>query len=107
MANGSVGKLREAEARILALQIAASFPSHQATTTQIKEALPEYRELSDADLVRSTTRPNEHKWEQIIGNVVSHKKSATSIFNRGYAIRTNNGIRVTEEGLAYLKAQGL
>ena len=45
-------------------------------------------------------------WQQIIGNVVSHSESRTSIFKRGYAERTRNGIRVTEKGIEMLKALG-
>jgi hypothetical protein len=99
-------KLREPEARILALRIAASLPGHQATTTQIKEAIPSYRDLTQDDLRRSLTRGNEHMWEQIVGNVVSHQQSSTSIFKRGLAERTVDGIRVTPAGLDFLKKRG-
>jgi hypothetical protein len=100
-------KLREPEARLLALQIAAKFPGHEATTTQIKDAVPDYREFSPADLAASPTRNGERVWQQIMGNVISHQKSSTSLFARGLAIRTPNGIRVTEKGLEYLKGKGL
>lgn len=107
MTNGKKGKLREPEARILALQIAATFPNHQATTEQIKAAIPKCRELSEADLKPSSTRLNEHMWEQIVGNIVSHKDSSRSLFNMGYAVRTRDGIRVTEKGITFLKGKGL
>lgn len=107
MGTTKVGKLREPEARLLALQIAASFPGHEATTTQIKENVPDYREFSPADLAPSLTRNGESTWQQIIGNVVSHKDSSTSIFARGLATRTKNGIRVTEKGIDFLKSKGL
>ena len=109
MANGKIGKLREPEARILALEIAASFPNHQASIARIKKEVPNFRELGEADLKPSHTRPNECKWQQIIGNVVSHKGAGTSIFNRGWAVRipSRKSIRVTERGLAHLKGLGL
>jgi hypothetical protein len=108
MANEKVGKLREPEARILALQIAATFPNHQATTEQIKRTLPRYREFSEADLKPSLTRKHENMWQQIVGNATgSHKQTSTSIFARGLATRTRDGIRVTEKGLEFLKAKGL
>jgi hypothetical protein len=100
-------KLREPEARLLALQIAATFPNHEATTTEIKDRVPDYRELSPADLAQSPTRKNERTWQQIMGNVVSHQATRTSIFSRGLAVRTRNGIRVTEKGIEFLKAKGL
>jgi len=105
MANG---KLREPEARILALQIAATFPGHKASTTQIKDAAPKFRDWSDADLKPSNTRSNECMWQQIIGNAVgSHQKSTVSIFAKGYAIKTRDGIQVTDKGLNMLKGKGL
>lgn len=104
----AVGKLREPEARILALQIAATFPGHQATTTQVKEAAPNFRQWSEANLKPSDTRGNECKWQQIIGNAVgSHQKSTVSIFAKGYAVKIQGGIRVTKKGLAMLKGKGL
>jgi hypothetical protein len=101
-------KLREPEARILALRIAATFPRHEAETSQIKDAVPGLRKLGPADLKPSTKRKNECMWQQIVGNVVSHEKTSTSIFNQGYAARLSHvkGIRVTPEGLAYLKKLG-
>lgn len=100
-------RLREPEARILALRIAAACPNHAASTAEIKNQIPDYIELTTMDLEPSQTRRHERKWQQIVGNVVSHQKSSTSIFSRGYAIRTADGIRVTTEGLAFLKSQGL
>ena len=101
------GKLREQEARILVLEIAATFPNHQASTTEIKDAAPRFREFSEDDLKPSETRRNECMWQQIIGNAIgSHEKSSTSIFNRGLAVRTRDGIRVTEKGIEFLKARG-
>ncbi|MHB1220257.1 MAG: hypothetical protein ACYC1L_18890 [Alphaproteobacteria bacterium] len=101
-------KLKEPEARVLALQIAASFPNHQASTADVKKLVPKYREFSEEDLLPSKTRQNETMWQQIIGNATaSHNKSATSLYTRGLAVRTRDGLRVTEKGLAFLKAKGL
>lgn len=107
MSSKTPGKLREPEARLLALRIAAKHPGHEATTTQIKDNVPDYRDLSPADLAPSPTRPREKTWQQIMGNVVSHQNTTTSIFNRGFAERTRNGIRVTVKGIDMLKAKGL
>lgn len=102
-----VDRLREPEARILVLKIAADFPGHEATVSEIKESVPKYRKLTPGDLVRSKTRPNECMWQQIVGNTVSHKKSSNSIFSKGFATRTRNRIRVTAKGLEFLKANKL
>ena len=98
------GKLREPEARDLVLRIAADFPGHRASRSQIKESVPKYRELSYADLQPSQTRLQEHMWEQIVGNVTgSHQDSSVSIFNRGLAERSDDGVQVTAKGIKYLK----
>ena len=99
-------KLREPDARVLALRIAATFPGRTASTAQIKKLVPKYVTLTNADLTPSESRANEEKWQQIVGNVISHKETSTSIFSRGHAERTTDGIRVTDEGVAYLKRQG-
>lgn len=72
----------------------------------IKEKVPKYVAFTALDLKLSGTRPGESKWQQIVGNVVSHQQSSTSIFNAGYAVRTTDGIRVTDAGLAFLKKKG-
>lgn len=103
-----VVKLREPEARVLALQIAATFPGHVASTAAIKKLAPKFRDFSEADLEPSKTRANETMWQQIIGNAIgSHQASNTSLYKRGLAIRTGNGLRVTEKGIEFLKAKGL
>lgn len=100
-------KLREREARILALQIAATFPNHTAATSEIKRRAPEFREFSEADLRQSPTRPNETMWQQILGNAIaSHKNSGPSIYKKGLAERTKDGLRVTPKGLLFLKSLG-
>ena len=102
-----IKKLREPEARDLVLQTAAHFPGHRASTTQIKETAPKYRTMTAEDLKPSLTRANEHKWEQIIGNVTgSHQDNSTSIFKKGLATRTNDGVQVTPKGIKYLTDKG-
>lgn len=47
-------------------------------------------------------------WEQIVGNVTgSHQFRKVSIFARGLAERTEDGVRVTDKGLQYLSDKGL
>lgn len=99
-------RLREPQARILCLRIASQQPNHEASTAFIKDNIEKHIELTEIDLQQSSTRPNERLWQQIVGNVVSHKSASTSIFNRGYAVRTKDGIRVTQAGLKYLAKLG-
>jgi hypothetical protein len=99
-------RLREPEARILALRIAATYPNREALTSEIKDAVPKYITFTAEDLKPSSTRTTECMWQQIVGNVVSHKPRSTSIFTKGYAVRIEDGIKVTDSGMAYLKSLG-
>lgn len=99
-------RLREAEARILALKIAARQPHRRASTEDIKQRVPDYYPLSETDLRYSPSRKNERKWQQIVGNVVSHQRTQTGIFAKGYAERTEDGIQVTKMGVTYLNSIG-
>ena len=100
-------KLREREARDIWLQIAAKSPNLWATTTDVKGLAAKYRSMSPDDLKPSRSRPHETMWEQIMGNVISHQEASTSLFKRGLATRTQDGIQITAEGLEYLKKKGL
>lgn len=100
-------RLKESEARILSLRIAASQPNSEASTAYIKNHITDYIDLTEIDLEPSPKRKNEQRWQQIVGNVVSHSKSSTSIFRQGHAERTHDGIRVTAAGLLYLNKLGL
>jgi hypothetical protein len=99
-------RLREAEARVLALKIAARAPRRRASTEYIKERVPELYPLSPQDRVQSTTRPREQRWQQIVGNVVSHRETPAGPFKMGYAERTVDGLSVTKAGLTYLNNMG-
>lgn len=99
-------RLREAEARVLALKIAATLPGRAGSTEQIKELVPRFTELSPADLRPSVTRKNEQRWQQIVGNVISHRESKNGPFVKGYARRTADGLEVTRVGMDYLKSIG-
>lgn len=98
-------RLHEAEARVLALKIAARHKGHIASTSEVKREAERYFEPSAMDSRRSLTR-NEPLWKQIVGNVVSHKGSGPGIFRQGYAERTGEGLKVTPAGLDYLSSIG-
>jgi len=99
-------RLREPEARLLALKIAAMRPNRTATTTFIKKEVPKYLELTKADLAPSASRTRESRWQQIVGNIISHDKARQGPFVRGYAVKANQGLEVTEKGLDYLNNMG-
>lgn len=99
-------RLREKEARLIALKIAARSKDHSATMQDIRRELPKLFPLTTSDKKQSETRRNEQLWQQIVRNVVSHQDSAQSLFKKGWAIRHDSGIRVTPAGLAHLKSIG-
>jgi len=104
------GRLREAEARLLALRIAAASPDRSASIDEIRRRLPNLRALTPADLAPSNSRPREKNWELIVGNAVgSHNlpRIKTSLVARGLAERTETGIRITEAGLEFLRTAGI
>lgn len=99
-------RLRESEARILALKIASLQPDRYATTEFIKNSVPDYFPLSPIDLRPSGPRYPEPHWEQIVRNVISHKSNPLGPFELGYAVRTDDGLQVTNAGVDYLKSIG-
>lgn len=99
-------RLREREARELVLKVAAKSRTKTATMEEIRSGIAALYPLSQADRVRSTTRPAEQLWQQILRNVVSHRGGTNSIFVRGLAEKVGNGIRITKNGLLHLKKSG-
>ncbi len=99
-------RLRQPEAEILALKIAAQQPNRRASTKFIKKEVPKYIELSEVDCRQSSSRGNEALWQQIVGNVISHQDTPAGPFRKGYATRTSDGLSVTEKGMAYLNSMG-
>jgi hypothetical protein len=99
-------RLREPEARIVALKIASLGPNRQASTTYIKEQVPRYVPLDGLDNRIQPSRPREMRWQQVVGNVISHQKGQNGLFNQGLALRTRNGLSVTDKGLRYLNNIG-
>jgi hypothetical protein len=93
--------------RIAALQVAASKPHGKATTTELKNEVNQYLDLTSEDLLPSKTRPNEAMYQQIVGNIVSHRESRDNIFAMGWATYTGDGIQITEGGRQYLNTIGL
>jgi hypothetical protein len=99
-------RLREPEARILALKVAALMPGHTATTEQLIERAVDLFTPSPLDLQLSRTRKRQPQWHQIIRNVISHRDIPIGPFSQGLAVRTSNGLSVTDAGMQYLRGLG-
>jgi hypothetical protein len=107
MAKTLNNRTSETEMRIAALQVARSKPNGVATTTELKEEVSRFVDLTPQDLVQSKTRRNEAMFQQIVGNIISHDKSRTNIFYKGYAVYTGDGIQITDTGRDFLARRGL
>jgi hypothetical protein len=55
----------------------------EATITQIRRAIPFYIKLTEQDRRPSRTRPGEEMWEQLVRNIVCHRKSQGNAVNAG------------------------
>jgi hypothetical protein len=108
MAKTRNNRTPESEMRIGALQVARSKRNGCATTTEIKEEIGRFVDLTSKDMVISSTRSPEPMYCQIVGNLVSHRAtSSRSLFVRGYATRTDDGLCITDFGRQYLARLGL
>jgi hypothetical protein len=92
----------ESEIRIAALRVAASKPNGRTTTTELKREIHNYLNLTAEDRRPSKTRPRELMYQQIVGNIISHKSYRNNIFAQGLAVRTSNGIQITDLGREFL-----
>jgi len=97
----------ENEMRIAALQVAAGKPDGRVTTRQLKSEVDRYVTLTIEDRIHSETRPNEAMYQQMIGNIVSHRGAKNNIFAKGGAIYTGDGIQITDAGRHHLRTLGL
>ena len=78
-----------------AMKYLASLPAKSASTSDVKRHIVNFIALTDED--------HEEVWQQVVGNIVSHRNDSPDNFiNRGL-IDYNQGIwSLTEAGEAYL-----
>jgi hypothetical protein len=106
MTRSKANRTSEAEISIAALCVARDRPDGRVTTARLKKMIPDYIKLTQDDWAGSGTRPNEALWQQIVGNIVSHRTTEANIIAEGYAIYENRGITITDAGRRYLKQRG-
>jgi hypothetical protein len=100
-------RLRESEARILILKIAASQPRRTASINKLREEIPKLFDLSPVDRSRSPSRRNEALWQIVVRNTMSsHTTGSRTIFAQGWATKIPNGVKVTKSGVDYLSSIG-
>lgn len=96
-----VGRIRERELVIPALKAAAARPNGYISTSDlIKELEKEFEpEGADAEILDGRT---DTRFSQKIRNLISHRNNSTSMFKKGYAEYSNDGIRITDAGRQFL-----
>ena len=100
-------RLKEREARILILKIAASQPTRSATLSKLREEIPKFFDLSPTDKKQSSSRKNEALWQIVVRNAMSsHTTGTRTIFAQGWAEKIPNGLKVTKSGVDYLNNIG-
>ena len=102
----SQDRLKEPEARILSLKAAAHLPGRKASTDVLIDRIGGLFNPSDLDKQQSKTRRKQPQWHQIVRNVISHRTSPVGPFVLGYAVRTTDGLQVTDEGIKFLEDIG-
>ena len=95
------GRIRERDLLIPTLKAAAGRPSGYISTSDlIAELEAEFQpEGKDAEILAD--RHDTH-FSQKVRNLISHRENRTSMFVKGYADYTGEGIRITDAGRAFL-----
>lgn len=86
-----------------AMKYLATLPNKAASTSDIKAHVPNFINLTPDDRDASETRPNEELWQQVVGNIVSHRnESPENFINRGLIEYNGGQWSLTAAGAAYL-----
>jgi Mrr N-terminal domain len=93
----------EAEITKAVLQVLAETANGELSTNQIVKRVPKYINLTEGDMVGSETRQNEAVWEQIVRNIVSHRKVEGNAIAEGLLnIPSRGKMRITEAGRSHI-----
>ena len=98
----------ETDLRIPVLQAVAASKDGFIRTSDIILAMTKRFQPNGHDLEILENRGDTY-FSQKVRNVVSHRRSSTSLIKKGFAIyhKNRSGLEVTEAGLEHLKATGL
>jgi hypothetical protein len=99
--NGMPGRVRERELIVPALRSAAARSGGYISTSDLIVVLEEEFEPEGQDAEILANRHDTY-FSQKVRNLISHKDNATSMFTKGYAVYTGDGIRITDAGRAFL-----
>lgn len=94
-------RIRERDLIVPTLRIAASRPGGEIATAELIVELTEMFQPEGEDAEILAGRQDSH-FSQKVRNLVSHRDGQTSMFAKGYADYTGNGIRITDAGRVLL-----
>jgi hypothetical protein len=95
------GRIRERDLIIPALRAAAARPGGYISTADLIQVLEDEFQPDGRDAEILDGRQDSH-FSQKVRNLISHRDSSTSMFKKGYAEYTGDGIRITDAGRAFL-----
>lgn len=95
-------RIQQGDIAVLALELAAARSSGQISTTALKEFMIDKFKPTEEDAL-PTANGHTPLFDQIIGNLVSNRSTATSMFSLGYAEYTGDGIAITQAGRDFLE----
>lgn len=100
---GKAGRSSEHDIALGVMKYLATTPSGSATTTEAKQHVSNFVNLTAGDQEQSETRPNEEVWQQVVGNIVSHRNDSPENFiNRGLLAYDAGVLTLTDAGRTYL-----
>lgn len=86
-----------------ALKYLATLPNGRARTAEVKSHVSNFIKLTPEDRTASETRPQEELWQQVVGNIVSHRNDSPDNFiNRGLIAYDRGYWVLTDAGRAFL-----
>jgi hypothetical protein len=94
-------RIQQGDITVLALELAAARANGYISTTDLKNFMIAKFKPTEGDAVL-TASGLVPLFDQIVGNLVSNRKTRTSMFELEYAIYLRNGIQITERGRAFL-----
>ncbi|MCC4293384.1 hypothetical protein [Brevundimonas aurantiaca] len=95
-------RIQQGDIAVLALELAAQRANGTISTTALKKFLIDKFKPTEGDAI-PTANGYTPLFDQIVGNLVSNRKTPTSMFAKGYASYTGHGIQITQAGRDFLK----
>jgi len=94
-------RIQQGDIAVLALELAAARQNGRISTTALKAFMIDKFKPTEEDAV-PTANGHTPLFDQIIGNLISNRGTPTSMFSKGYAVYTGDGIEITHAGREFL-----